>query len=304
MAAVLLVVSVGRARADEPQPQPPPGADAPTDVKPPAPSTTTPPATTTPPDTKPVPTTGPAKLKPTTAPSPNWFLTGGVIPFLYVSTAVAAGTTLASPPDKPILFSASEGGATPHADTIPAYYVAIFNAGLAGGLAAFDRPARWYHFKGMLESFATTAALNQLAKITFGRHRPSYDPASTNKDDRMSFFSEHSSIMSAGTVYFGLYLHEHVFRPWRGDRVLAWWEVPVYASLATAAIYVPYTRIVDNKHHLSDVIVGGAVGTTSSILFYLYQERRYRGALTGDTVPRVTILPWTSSPGATLAFGF
>lgn len=231
----------------------------------------------------------------------RWFIDGGMIPFVYAPAALAAGVTLALPlPEAPRLFSAYEGGAERRSETIPNYQVGLLAGGLTLTLGLFDRDARWYHVKGMVQSIATTAAVTQLAKLSFGRHRPSYNPAvSSSEDDRMSFFSGHSSLTTTSTVYLGLYLRQHAFKPWRGDRAIAWWEIPAYASLAALTVYVPYTRVADHKHHLSDVVTGASVGAASAVMFYWYQESRFRAEF-GD----VSVTPWSTGTGVSVSGTF
>lgn len=233
-------------------------------------------------------------------PNGRWFVDGGMIPFFYVPGVVAVAVTLSvSAPETPRLFSSSEGGEEPKSSTIPTYQVGVLAGALTLTAGLFDRDARWYHVKGMAQSIVTTATVTQIAKLTFGRHRPSWNPSSTDDDDRMSFFSGHSSLTLTSTVYLGIYLRQHVFAPWRGDRVLAWWEIPAYAGLAALSVYVPYTRIDDNKHHVSDVLTGAAVGTGFALLFYHYQEGRYRDAL-GD----LAITPWSDGTGVSVSGTF
>lgn len=234
-------------------------------------------------------------------PNGRWFIDGGMIPFFYVPGVAAIAVTLSvSPPETPRLFPSSEGGDERKSSTIPTYQVGVLAGALTLTAGLFDREARWYHVKGMAQSIVMTATLTQIAKLGFGRHRPSYDPTvSTDDDDRMSFFSGHSSLTLTSTVYLGLYLRQHVFAPWRGDRALAWWEIPAYAGLAALSVYVPYTRIDDNKHHVSDVLTGAVVGTGIALLFYGYQQGRFR-----DALGELSITPWSEGTGASVSGTF
>jgi membrane-associated phospholipid phosphatase len=227
----------------------------------------------------------------------TYFTDGGVIPFLYVATAVGIGAELITLPHSPLAFG-EEGGARAQANTIPNYQLAIMSGTLTLALATFDTPARWYHFKGMLEAIASTAALTQLAKIAVTRNRPHYDAdTSTDEDDRKSFFSGHASLSAATTLYLGLYLRHHAFMRWRGDDSFAWWELPVYGGLAALAVYVPFTRVDDSKHHVSDVVVGGLVGLTTAFALFRYQDSRFYASSSARGAERISIVPWTESPG-------
>lgn len=208
---------------------------------------------------------------------------GGVIPLAYVPLALTISVELlAEPADPPRLFSAGEGGLsfTNHQYPTPLLYVdAVLAAGVivVGG----DR-TRWDHAKGFAESAALTSCATTLAKLTFGRHRPSYDltPGAMNSSDqRRSFWSGHSSSTLATATYLALYARYHVFDRWRPHGELAWWEVVSYAAIGAGAFAIPYSQYVFHRHHASDVIVGGVVGATLSTLVFFYQERRARSRL-------------------------
>ena len=247
--------------------------------------------------------------------TPGWgyLADGGAIPFLYGSAAVALGLrTFASPPDEPLWFDAGEGGAELKEETVPDLAMISFSAGSTFALTLMHTESRWYHVKGMAESIVTTAALTEIAKNAFGRHRPHYDPVTAgDKKARKSFFSGHSSLTLATTTYAGLYLHKHVFARWRGEgKAFAWWEPIPLGALAAVSVWVPYTRVDDNMHHVSDVLVGAGVGMASSIAFYWWQERRFRRArATGEreretTSPRAMVVPNLEHPGAWLIATF
>ncbi len=259
---------------------------------------------------------GPAAPRPEPSGGPGWsyLVDGGAIPFAYGSFAAYLGLALfVSPRDEPLWFSGSEGGATDLRETVPTFMVYALGGATLVGIALPRAPARWYHVKGLLESTATTALLTELAKHTFGRHRPYYDPATSTADrDRKSFFSGHASFTLAFTTYAGLYFHRNLFARWRApSQRFAWWETFPLAALAGLAVYVPYTRVADNQHHLSDVLVGAAVGAATSVAFYAWQEKRFRSKRSAGEKParaarrtEVMILPALDHPGASLLFHF
>ncbi len=67
-----------------------------------------------------------------------------------------------------------------------------------------------------------------------------------------------------------------------------------YAGLAGGATLIAAERVLHHRHHLSDVLVGAALGTLGASGFFLYQERRYHAART--TPPRalreLRLAPW------------
>ncbi len=213
---------------------------------------------------------------------------GGAVPFVYGTGAVAVGAfTLLDPADEPRLFSEDEGGATRFESSIPDYQVGVLGLATTAGVGAVAGKARWFHVKGMLQSFLTTSALTEVTKVAFGRHRPSFDPAISDADDRKSFFSGHSSLTFASMTYLGLVMHDHGPRSWRV-------RAPAYAGMVALAVYVPYTRIDEHKHHVSDVLTGTAVGTAMSVGFYWYQQRRFERASVrwGEGGAAVVVAPW------------
>lgn len=242
----------------------------------------------------------------------SYLVDGGVIPFVYGSTAAYLGyALLVSARDTPLGFSDSEGGAPDLRETVPTYMLYGLVGATSLGVALPRTNARWYHFKGLAQSVATTAFVTELTKDTFGRHRPYYDPAtSTDDTDRKSFFSGHASLTLAVTSYAGLYFHSHLFARWRRpDQSFAWWEAFPLAALAGLAVYVPYTRVADNQHHLSDVLTGAAVGAATSIAFYTWQELRFRRSRTGLEKRRsgrveAMLVPSLDQPGASLLVWF
>lgn len=209
------------------------------------------------------------------------YFTDGHALIVYGSLAGLGGAVLfLDVPDEPRFFDISEGGATYEGDTIPDSAVAGL-AGLAGlALVATPTPARWYHVKGLAETFGTTLFFTEVTKRFAGRHRPDYvagDPVTGTEDHRKSFFSGHSSMTLATTTYVGLYLRHHVFSRWRpASSFITWWEVAAYGGLAGISIYVPLSRVMDHRHHPTDVLVGSLVGMSLSAAFYTWQERRYR----------------------------
>lgn len=217
--------------------------------------------------------------------------------FVWGSAAAAAGAVLFfEPPVTPRGFDPGEGGVPANGETIPNWQVGagVALVPLAIGLGGDD--SRWYHTKGVLQALFTTAAFTELAKNSFGRHRPSYHPDTSVEDDRKSFFSGHSSLTLASTTYTGLWLHDHVFAHWRGDAAFAWWEVPPYLALGALSVWVPYTRIADAKHHRSDVLTGAAVGTLMGVGFYAWQDSRYWR--NRNLTDRLVLLPMLETPGA------
>lgn len=211
------------------------------------------------------------------APGAEYLVDGGILPFGLGSLGVfVAARTLLEPPESPRWFKDDEGGEIFAGDTVPEVAVAAYAVGAAGVIGVSPTGPRWYHAKGFAETLLTTLAVTEVAKNSVGRRRPHYDEEVAVVDDRRSFFSGHSSVTAATSVYLGIYLRQHAFAPLRGDDFMPWWELGSYAGLTAATIWVPLTRVQDRRHHLSDVVTGAAVGTGLALSFYAWQESRYR----------------------------
>jgi membrane-associated phospholipid phosphatase len=242
----------------------------------------------------------------------EYLLDGGAVPFVYATGITALSLRLlVEPPETPRFFSESEGGEAFSSDTISEAAVTGYLSlgALTVGLVPAD-DSRMFHLKGYAEAILTTLALTEISKATVGRHRPHFSPDETDPDQRRSFFSGHSSLWFATSTYLGLYLNAHVFSRWRDDDDFAFWTFVPAAALLGGSIYVASTRVDDNRHHLSDVLVGAGVGTATSLIFYWYQESRYRdararlGAGEYSVWERIQIAPWGRDPGVTVMMSF
>jgi membrane-associated phospholipid phosphatase len=111
----------------------------------------------------------------------------------------------------------------------------------------------------MAESTFMALAVNNVAKIAFQRQRPYAHAASMSEEgltssshsDNLSFFSGHTTLafsmaVSAGTIAS--------MRDYKLAPVI--WGVGLTSAAATG-----YFRIAADKHYMSDVLVGAAVGT-------------------------------------------
>ncbi len=230
---------------------------------------------------------------------------GGAIPFIYAAAGITFGLHyFANPPESPRFFSESEGGEEVLGDTVPEAAVAAFAIGSAGLIAAVPTGERWHHLKGFAEGIFTTLAITEIAKNVVGRHRPSFSESQKEDIDlRRSFFSGHSSLTAASTVYFGLYLNLHIL-PSVMDSHLRLAQAAATVGLGGILIGVPATRVKDNRHHLSDVVTGVAVGSATAVGFYLYQSYRFSSAKQSHNAPKshkLTILPDLKNRGVVLS---
>ena len=118
----------------------------------------------------------------------------------------------------------------------------------------------WGFYKVLIYNHLAT----ELVKNTVRRSRP-------DDSDTKSFFSGHTSTAFVTSAF----LHRETV-----DAIDAWEAVEQLPTLRTGlktasfvllygwASYVGYSRIADNKHYVSDVVVGAAVGTLIGNLVY------------------------------------
>jgi membrane-associated phospholipid phosphatase len=99
-----------------------------------------------------------------------------------------------------------------------------------------------------------------MIKVAAGRQRPyveSLDPsAPRTPDDNASFVSGHSALGFSITASAGLICH------WRHY----WTEPYVWATGIALSLSTEYLRMAADKHYLTDVVAGGAVGIAAGLL--------------------------------------
>jgi len=55
-------------------------------------------------------------------------------------------------------------------------------------------------------------------------------------------------------------------------------------------------RVYHKRHHLADVVVGGLMGTSASLIFYRFQQRQLESDTNGTSMPRDgPILGWSTA---------
>uniref|UniRef100_A0A3B3TZH9 Phospholipid phosphatase 2 n=1 Tax=Poecilia latipinna TaxID=48699 RepID=A0A3B3TZH9_9TELE len=127
---------------------------------------------------------------------------------------------------------------------------------------------------------AVSQSLTDLAKFTIGRPRPNFlsvcAPTSCSgyvvninctgsplnvTESRLSFYSGHSAFGMYCMLFLSLYVQARMQGKW--TRLV---RPTIQFFLVAFSLYVGYTRVSDNKHHWSDVLVGLLQGALIAVL--------------------------------------
>ena len=148
--------------------------------------------------------------------------------------------------------------------------VTALGIGLIPNSDGWLKLSSYQHVKGLFETLTASFLLTNITKNIVGRRRPSYAhyPDDERLDANKSFPSGHTSISFAIATYSSLYALDYFENSEKKTGSL------IYATAShLLAAYVGYTRIIDNRHFLSDVIAGGLLGSGVAWLVYEYQQR-------------------------------
>lgn len=125
------------------------------------------------------------------------------------------------------------------------------------------------------QAAALAADLNQLVKFSVGRQRPFVhhrnfaDPSrAPDPDDNLSFYSGHA------TLSFSLAAAAGTVSDLRGYKSAPW----VWGAGMTLAAATSYLRVAGDKHYLTDVLTGAALGTAAGIALPRLLHPRKDGA--------------------------
>jgi len=205
---------------------------------------------------------------------------GEVAEWSIITSAFASGYIIDHTPvwtSKPLI-----GGTTNspyHKNTIHSSWLYAGVGLLSTGIALLPNNSGWINrtsyinTKGIIEAVSFTYFVTALTKNIVGRKRPSCDnfPADDEIDSKKSFFSGHSAISFSIATYSSLYVFEHIGNI--NDPLNLASKILFTTGMASLASYVAYSRVEDNMHFVSDVVVGGMVGITMSSLVYAFQNK-------------------------------
>ncbi len=118
----------------------------------------------------------------------------------------------------------------------------------------------------VLESAGLSAVLVQPVKFAVARARPyAYytPPAKAGLDDNVSFFSAHSTLVFSLATSAGVIAHQRHY----------WTEPYIWIGGYALAASTAYLRMAGDKHYLTDVITGSAVGVAAGLTVPLLMHR-------------------------------
>ncbi len=159
----------------------------------------------------------------------------------------------------------------------PEYYPLITASSRLAGMVLLDAvggqdysPASYTKLFRFQQALYFNTVVTHLAKRNFNRHRP-------DGTDTQSFFSGHTSTAFATSTFLYLEARDFIDGQTLKGRSLpllspAQWKTISFGVFYGWAAYVGYSRIHDNKHYLSDVLVGAASGSIVSYLLYPHNE--------------------------------
>jgi membrane-associated phospholipid phosphatase len=226
---------------------------------------------------------------------PAWLVDGGAVPLFWLPAAVDLSLDrIVRPRATPLFFDPNDGGASVARWEIPDWTLYAAGIGVGGAFALGNDPTRWYHVKGLAESMATSGLVMTVLKDVVGRHRPDWavDSADATKDQ--SFPSGHTTEAFAIATYAALYIHDHVFG---GPLTLG--HGLAYTGVFAVAGMVAVERVYHHRHHVSDVVVGAAIGAVTSALIYRYQQ--HQAVVDSSRAPEAAAMPDGRAP--LLSFG-
>lgn len=210
-------------------------------------------------------------------PTLSYLWDGGALPFFWGAlVAQEAASRWYTVRSTPLWFSADEGGAAKASWEVPSWTLTLSTAGVGAAMIVGGDRSRWFHLKGLAETFAVGSVVTTMIKRTFGRHRPDWTAASTDPSGNESFVSGHATNAFQLATYSILYLRYHVFDVWRRPGTLPWWEGAAYAGILTGASAFAAERVYHHRHHVSDALLGSLVGAAEASVFFMYQEHRFR----------------------------
>lgn len=150
-------------------------------------------------------------------------------------------------------------------------------------------------YMSFLLSCLVTSTIVENMKILFGRLRPDFlercrpeqgtctgNPR-TVAEGRKSFPSGHTSVVACGFMFLVLFLYREHRLPRLRRKKVRFLILPLVLMSVVVPVAVGVSRVIDNRHFVSDVLGGGVIGMAVGMLEFRYLEKtaipgRYRSS--------------------------
>jgi len=186
----------------------------------------------------------------------------------------------------------------------PKYYPLIMASSRLAGMILLDAvggqdysPSSYTKLFRFQQALYLNTVVTHIAKRNFNRHRP-------DGSDTQSFFSGHTSTAFATSTFLYLEMRDFIDgQTLKGKHLpllsAAQWKTISFGAFYGWAAYVGYSRIHDNKHYLSDVLVGAASGSLVSYLLYPHNENN-----SSKSKMKFGIVPLNGGSACALSYNF
>lgn len=193
-------------------------------------------------------------------------------------------------------------------------WIGVIGIAAVGHLLFFlPNNAGWMNYegyinvKGYMESIISTMLVVDILKFAVAEKRPDYQARlktgdqSIINDGMLSFPSNHTAVAFATSTYLSLFVFQYL-GDWRRPELLGM-KLLLITGLNAVSFGVAAERVIDNKHHVQDVIAGGLIGSGLSLLFYGVQN--WMGIYPKvNTSSRLSVYPDTEALGVDVEYRF
>jgi membrane-associated phospholipid phosphatase len=157
--------------------------------------------------------------------------------------------------------SKSLGGMNPHYYPESVFLGRMVLTTAAGLFFGVDTYESYKHGIIFYKAVMYNHALTELVKNLTHRDRPDHS-------DNRSFFSGHTSLAFVTSSFLYLETNSFISDNFQDPVLRTSLKAASFAALYGWAGYVGYSRLRDNKHYLSDILTGAAVGTFIGVYFH------------------------------------
>lgn len=155
--------------------------------------------------------------------------------------------------------------------TIPIYLVFLTSAIVLGLIVLLPNNYGWLNHisyvnaKIYTAAFFSTMLITGIVKHSVGRKRPDFDERIIKnkniENGYLSFFSSYSAVSFCNAVFISLFTIEHL-------NIHPVLKATITLGSIGLATFVSTTRLIDNKSHIEDILLGAFTGSIFSLIFY------------------------------------